>query len=266
MQESLMVQHILRLTQGENTSGKDASHQKSYAMDLGGVNTGAAGSVDKAYAPYDGRVVRADGLNNNAMFIESLEPVVGPSGKVDYQRHVLIHTNRYILKAGDTFKQGQHIYTEGTAGGVTAHIHIEGGYGKWSSVGGAKLSQNSAGTWTIANQAHLYDMMYLPADCKIQASGGYPWKFATSDTENKPTTSEGDDMKARLYRKLDETARTSELVARGYERAMTRENGQRVLLSVVAASEVDASNISSVIDGWERGGKFTDGTFVIVTE
>lgn len=203
MQKALMVQDPLRITQGENGS---TSHNGSYALDLGGKNTAGAGSVDFAVAPWDGKVVRADGSSNNAMYIESTSAVLAPNGTVAVQRFVFIHTNAYLFKAGQTFKQGQKLYVEGTRGGVQAHIHIEGGFGTWDSVGGAKLAKNAYGTYTIAKQAHIYDMLFVPDNYTISASGGYKWVRAsaapaTGGNTNTNTNTQGDDdVNIGLYR------------------------------------------------------------------
>lgn len=256
MQKALIMQNPWRITQGENGS---TSHAGSLALDLGGEYTAGSGSIDKSYAPWDGKVVRADGSSNGAMYIESLEKVLAPDGSQQIQRFVLIHTNSYVLKDGDTFKQGDHIYTEGTNGGVRAHTHIEGGYGTWDSVGGAKLSKNSSGTWSIANQASIYDMLFVPTVYKVTASGGYKWVY-TTDADIK----ENDDMKLRAYVYVDETARTSELIDKGYERAIEiNQDSTRKLLKVVKSSEVDETNISTVIENWEKDGIFKNGGFVV---
>lgn len=203
MQNALWGQDPMRLTQGENTSGRDASHQLSLALDAGGANTGAAGSVDKFYAPWDGKVVRADGSSNNAMFIESSNAVQAPNGTVAVQRLVLIHTNHYLLRVGQTFKQGDHIYTEGTKGGVSSHIHIEGGFGTWASVGGAKLVRNSANTWVIQKQAHIYDMLFVPDNYTISNGKGYAWKRASAAAATPTTPATEEDMKLKIFAPMD---------------------------------------------------------------
>lgn len=271
-QAALWGQDPMRLTQAENTFGNDASHQGSLALDAGGKNTGGAGSIDKFYAPWNGKVVRADGTSNNAMYIESTNAVLAPNGTVSVQRFVLIHTNKYLLTAGQTFKQGDHIYTEGTKGGVGAHIHIEGGFGTWASVGGAKLSKNAYGTWCIAKQAHIYDMLFVPDAYTIQDGKGYSWKRAASaDVVTKPdiTTPKPteDEMKLRVYEVYTkETFRTSQLVERFKERGVTVQSGSPVFLAPVSAHEVDESNISAVVDTLIKEKVLNENTVAFVRE
>lgn len=263
MQKSLVGQNPLRITQGENGS---TSHAKSLAQDWGGANTGAAGNIDYFLAPWDGKVVRADGSSNNAMYIESLSGVLAPNGSRDIQRLVLIHTNKYLLSAGQTFKQGDKIYIEGTAGGVQAHIHIEGGFGTWASVGGAKLTKNSVGTWCIAQQAHLYEMLFVPDDYTINNGGGYNWIRASKACENN-TTNQEDDMKLRVYKINEtETFRTSQLVEQPKEHAMTIKDGKPVFLKPVSAHEVFPNTISGIVEKLVSDGEINANTIAFVQE
>ena len=132
MQKCKFIMEHLRITQGYgrdasgNVDNSSYSHKGSYALDLGGKDTG----IGTAYAPCDVVVKRIYGTYN-AVWFETLEEVMCADGQARKLVFMLLHCNSEDIKAlgikvGKTFKQGEPFYKEGTAGNVTgdgrAHV------------------------------------------------------------------------------------------------------------------------------------------------
>lgn len=170
MQKFIFPMSHLRVTQGELDS---YSHAGSLAMDFGGKDSGA----DRLFAPCDMVVKRCRANATGEMYLESLEKVQFADGTSDYARLLCIHDAAFNKKAGDIVKQGEYFYDEGGMGSgkpnkFATHVHIEAGKGKWKST---TQSPNSKGTYVCENQAHLYDMFFIPESTVILDDGGYKW-------------------------------------------------------------------------------------------
>lgn len=110
------------------------SHSGVNALDLCGKDTGA----EPVIAPCD---LRWTGwydsyANGNAVWFESTAPVLFADGSVNYATFMFIHCNdiSHILRngTGHTYKQGDYILSEGTAGFATGnHTHYEVAKGKF---------------------------------------------------------------------------------------------------------------------------------------
>lgn len=187
LQKALYFMEYLRITQGEN--GK-TSHLGTLATDHGGKDTGAS----KLYAPCDIKIIRVRNGGSHEIYAESLQPVETPSGRVDYVHFTFMHDN-YInsnCKAGAAIQQGQHFADEGGYGygrvnAFAIHNHCECGFGKSP----AYQTQNRYGTWYTPNQAHIYDVLFLPADCIVLNGAGYPWKRTTDKLLDISQNAEG---------------------------------------------------------------------------
>lgn len=209
-QNFLFPMKYLRVTQGENSF---YSHAGSLAMDFGGKDSGS----DKLYAPCDMVVKRCRANATGEMYLESVEKVKFADGTTDYARLLCIHDSSFNVKVGQIIKQGEYFYDEGGMGSgkpnkFSTHVHIEAGKGKWKSTSQFK---NSKGTYVCENQAHLYDLFFIPADTTIMATGGYKWvKEPTTVTTNKEC-SECAKLKTQITKlekeKADLTAKNKEL-------------------------------------------------------
>lgn len=178
MQKCKFFMEHLRVTQGY---GYDAngnvkasySHAGSYALDLGGKDTG----LSWAYAPCDVIVKRIYG-NYNAVWFETLEEVMCADGQARKLVFMLLHMNNSDknaigLTVGKVIRQGEKFYREGTAGNVTgAHIHMEVGLAPFTPTGWAV---NAHGVWKINNQLKPHEIFILGRDVEVLNDGGYNW-------------------------------------------------------------------------------------------
>ena len=196
MQKFLFPMKYLRVTQGEYNT---FSHENSLAMDFGGKDGGA----DKLYAPCDMVVLRCRTNATGEMYLESTQKVMFADGTIDYARLLCIHDSTFNKNVGDIIKQGEYFYDEGGMGSgnpnkFATHVHIEGGKGKWKST---TQSPNRWGTYVCENQAHLYDLFFIPADTTILNDGGYKWikePIDNSDAKIRQLEAERDKYKNQL--------------------------------------------------------------------
>lgn len=148
----------LRITQHEN----EGSHLDSLAMDFAGKDT----TKEWCYAPCDMRVIRIreDKENCGEIYFESLSPVLFADKTIDYLHLLMIHDdNSCNFVVGDTVKQGEKFYREGgkykgDPDYYAAHVHIEGGKGKWKS---PYHYPNLKNVYITENQEHLYNLFWL---------------------------------------------------------------------------------------------------------
>lgn len=122
----------MNITQGNNGQ---FSHQGVNAIDLAGKD----GGIDETLAIGDMRLVAWDSAaNGNAIFVESLHPYTFADDTENYFTAMYIHDNDISdiiawAQAGNTWKQGDPIGDEGTAGFATGnHCHFEIAKGKFS--------------------------------------------------------------------------------------------------------------------------------------
>lgn len=133
---------VCNIIQGD----KVGTHKGTYAVDLAGKDTGR----DDAYMPFTGVIKTIDSLRNgNALFIQSIAKVRFADGDIDYATIMFVHDNdRSGWVVGKIFKQGQQIYTEGTASNANGnHIHFEIAKGKFSRM----YDQNKYGIYHLPN-------------------------------------------------------------------------------------------------------------------
>lgn len=167
MEKAYFGMNTLRVTYGPHGN---KSHKNSWAIDLGGADTG----IDPFYAPYTG-IVRRLRSNSNELWFESSEPVQWADGTQDYVTIMLIHANSVPVASGQTVKQGEHLYNEGTKGNATGnHIHFEVGKGKFVSPYGwydNGKGDDGSSVWNIYNQVDPTRVFFLKKDTKIMAVG-----------------------------------------------------------------------------------------------
>lgn len=174
-QLAMFPMRCLNVTQGMGGSG---SHRGTRALDLAGKDTG----IDAVFAPFDG-VIKKVWPSGNSVWLESLSPVRFADGTVDYCTVMLTHDNLITdLRVGQTIKQGQVFYQEGTAGFATGnHVHLEVARGRFTGTG---WHQNTYGTWVLNNARSPHTTLWLAPDTIVVNGGGYVWK-RTGETMSK---------------------------------------------------------------------------------
>ena len=187
---------VLRITQGYGlevdgvstaVSGGTYSHTGSYALDLGGTDTGA----EYLYAPCDVEVVRhyKGGTGYNAVWYQTLEPVMCADGQQRELVFMLLHANDTTITelgitVGKQFKQGEAFYKEGTGGGVATHCHLEVGLAPFSGTGWTKSSyvdDRGANVWIINNKLIPSEIFYLTNKTTVVEDMGYNWRYLSTD-------------------------------------------------------------------------------------
>ena len=135
-----------------------------------------------AYAPFDCKVVAKSPSNGNTIAIESLEKVEFADGTIDYMTIMVAHDDDISnISIGKTYKQGEVFYQEGNAGVSSgSHIHLETARGAYS-----KRSNSSQSIWAFvraqSNVVYPHNALFLYENTKISKSGGYTWKYATTE-------------------------------------------------------------------------------------
>lgn len=167
MEKAYFGMDTLRVTNGPHGN---KSHMNSWAIDLGGEDTG----ISRFYAPFTG-VIKRLRTNSNEVWFESSEPVQWADGTQDYVTILMIHANSVPAVQGQTVKQGEWLYNEGTKGNATGnHIHFEVGKGKFvSPYGWYKVGYGTDGSeiWNIYNQVDPTRVFFLKPTCNIMAAG-----------------------------------------------------------------------------------------------
>lgn len=167
MEKAYLDMDALRVTYGPHGVN---SHKNSYAIDLGGADTG----ISKLCAPFSGYVRRIRS-NSNELWFESAEPVLWANGTQDYVTIMMIHANSVPVSNGQYVKQGEWLYSEGTKGNASGnHIHFEVGRGKfvspygWYSNG---YGNDGSEVWNIYNQVDPTSVFFIKASCPILDPG-----------------------------------------------------------------------------------------------
>lgn len=160
----------INITQGVNGQ---LSHQGTYAIDNAGKDTG----IDDVFAPCTMTIKYKDSTKNgNAVFSQSVDKVQFADGTIDYATFMFIHCNDIShLHLGQTIKQGEVFYREGTAGQATGnHCHIEVAKCKYTK----PYIKNTQGRLMLPNSVHPASAFYID-NCKIINGAGYAWKKTT---------------------------------------------------------------------------------------
>ena len=165
MEKAVFGMETLNVTQGMNNS---FSHKGTLAIDIAGKDSG----IESIKAPFTGVIKRI--YKGYVVWLESTNKVKYADGTEDYMTVMLMHDNDTTdLKVGQTIKQGQIFYQEGTTGYATGnHIHLACGKGKYTGNG---WYENSNGNWCINNQYDVTKALFILDSCKIKNAGGYNW-------------------------------------------------------------------------------------------
>ena len=159
----------MNITQGNNGQ---FSHQGVNALDIAGKDAG----IDPTFAPCKMVIKRKEGYGQgNAVFAESVDPVMFADGTVDYAKFMFLHDN-YTgdFAVGRVFQQWEEFGDEGTAGYATGnHCHFEVAKGKlaWDKAGagyGYYGRNNSTGVW------HLQDSISADKACVVDGVTSRP--------------------------------------------------------------------------------------------
>ena len=173
------VQVALFPLEGFHISQRDDetfSHNPSryWATDYLGWNSSGRVYRDPCYAPVDIKCVWLD--RNECMAIwESLLPVHMVGDRIDYLTIIVYHDNDIangITQTGTIKRQGEQFNRTGTGGQVTGdHVHLETGYGKFTSPANHYHIEDSGGV----HRLHNYDCLYINNTNPIQSPGIYNW-------------------------------------------------------------------------------------------
>lgn len=170
MENLMFPMRVINITQGVNGQ---YSHQGTYAIDNAGKDTG----IDDVYAPCTMIIKYKDSsTNGNAVFAESTDKVQFADGSIDYATFMFIHDNDISdLRVGQTIKQSEVFYQEGTAGKATGnHCHIEVAKGKCTK----PYVLNAHKVYMLPNSVHPASAFYVDG-CIIKEGAGYAWKKTT---------------------------------------------------------------------------------------
>ena len=184
----LFPMSTLRVTQGlgfavDGVPANTYSHLYQTAYDIAGEDTGRS----PVYAPFSCKVMRiyngsttASKCNftwyANTKRVKCMNEKVYAPGDLFF---MTAHCNddmlqKYGIKVGAAFKQGQICGYEGTAGGVGAHCHITFGEGPWDGKGWHEI-KNRRGMYEINNPLMMHKICWLRLECKVLDGGGYTW-------------------------------------------------------------------------------------------
>ena len=171
----------LRITQGRYNK---FSHKGYNATDLAGKD----GSAEKWYAPFDIKVEWLDASTKTGVVISNTKRVLMANGKIVKPHTISImlwHDNNISgLRIGQTYKQGDYFYMEGTAGRATGnHIHMELSY--WKYDGSYPLFKLRNGYWTLKGKELNIEDLFFINDTKILDAKGYKFKTYKAPKPNK---------------------------------------------------------------------------------
>lgn len=144
--------HMGYRVDGVAPSTGSGAHGGRLPIDVGGKDTGKS----KVYAGNDMVVLACGSSNQGVWFFTSTEPLLLVSGEICYPLLECIHMtaadrNALGIFAGRIYKAGSWMYSEGTAGGASMHLHIDFGRSQdkptvgrcpWHSIGGGSYAPN----------------------------------------------------------------------------------------------------------------------------
>jgi hypothetical protein len=153
------------------------SHDPSryWATDYLGWNSSGRVYRDPCYAPVDIKLVWKNATECMAIW-ESLQPVHMVGNRIDYLTLIVYHDNdiqnNSYYSVGTIKRQGEQFNKTGTGGNVTGdHVHLETGYGRFTSPANHYHIENSGGV----HRLHNYECLYINDTSPIQSPGNYNW-------------------------------------------------------------------------------------------
>lgn len=154
------------------------SHDPSryWATDYLGWNSSGRVYRDSCYAPVDIKLVWKNRTECMAIW-ESLQPVHMVNDRIDYLTLIVYHDNdiqnNTYYSVGTVKRQGEQFNKTGTGGNVTGdHVHLETGYGKFTSPANHYHIEDSGGV----HRLHNYECLYINDTDPTQSPGSYNWR------------------------------------------------------------------------------------------
>ncbi len=153
---------VLCITQGPYG---EFSHGEQNAIDM------TLGAYESVVAPFTCRVVAINPDCCNAVWIQSVGPVMFADGTYDYMTCVFLHDNDISDIYPDMIiLQGQPFYEMGTTGNATGdHVHISCYRGEYSPA----MRISNPGPEVV----NAWDAFFLPNNIEIRVSYDYPWVY-----------------------------------------------------------------------------------------
>lgn len=144
--------HMGYAVDGVSPSTGSGAHGGRLPIDVGGKDTGKS----KVYAGNDMTVLTCGSAAQGVWFFGSQESLIHVNGEICYSLLECIHMtsgdrSSLGLKNGKTISAGAWMYSEGTAGGASTHLHIDFGRSQdkpsvgwipWHSIGGGSYAPN----------------------------------------------------------------------------------------------------------------------------
>lgn len=186
--------HMGYAVDGVAPSTGSGAHGGRLPIDVGGKDTGKS----KVYAGNDMTALACGSTAQGVWFFGSTEPLLLVSGEICYSLLECIHMtssdrSALGLKNGLTIKAGSWMYSEGTAGGASTHLHIDFGraqdkpaVGKclWHSIGG--------GSYAPDDNYPINRALFMPAgmtvhggvelgNSNVKDNAGYIWHRDTGE-------------------------------------------------------------------------------------
>ena len=161
---------VINITQGVNGQ---YSHQGTYAID----NAGKDACIDDVVAPCTMTIKYKDSAKNgNAVFAQSVDKVQFADGTIDYATFMFIHCDDTShLRVGQTIKQSEVFYREGTAGqAIGNHCHIEVAKGQYTK----PYVKNAQGRFMLPQSVHPASAFFIDG-CIVKNGCDYVWKKTT---------------------------------------------------------------------------------------
>lgn len=161
--------HMGYAVDGVTPSTGSGQHGGRLPIDVGGKDTGKS----KVYAGNDMTALACGSSNQGVWFFTSTEPLVLVSGEICYPLLECIHMTSADrtalgLKNGLFIHAGSWMYSEGTAGGASTHLHIDFGRAQdkpavgrcpWHSIGG--------GSYAPDDNYPINRALFMPSDMTI---------------------------------------------------------------------------------------------------
>lgn len=179
---------------GVTPSTGSGAHGGRLPIDVGGKDTGKS----KVYAGNDMTALACGSTAQGVWFFGSQEPLLLVSGEICYPLLECIHMtdadrSALGLKNGLAIPAGGWMYSEGTAGGASMHLHIDFGrsqnkpaVGKcpWHSIGGGSYAPDD--NYPINRALFLPDGMTVHGgvelgDGNVKDNVGYSWHRDTGE-------------------------------------------------------------------------------------
>lgn len=179
---------------GVTPSTGAGQHTFRLPIDVGGKDTGKS----KVYAGNDMIALACGGTTQGVWFFTSTEPLLLMSGEICYPLLECIHMNladrlALGLKNGKTISAGGWMYSEGTAGGASMHLHIDFGRSQYKpTVGKCPWHKVNASSYAPNDNYPINRALFMPAGMTVHGgaelgngnvkdNAGYIWHRDTGE-------------------------------------------------------------------------------------